>query len=210
MLLEGVETGASGTAKIAAGGSSFFLDLALFAELGGDPALLRPGAELGEEDAALLRAAAEASEAYRRGLSLLARSEQPRRLLEAKLAQRGFSARAARQACERLEREGLLDDGRFAEAWLRSRIGRSASSRLEGPAELLAGLRGRGVEEAIAKAALRSVLGPEERAALLRKAGARSLLAAGGDREAARQALRGAGWGGEEIRAWLEDSAGED
>ena len=97
---------------------------------------------------------------------------------------------------DRLEAQGLLDDKRFALAWLRTRTGAQAFS----PSKLLSGLRSRGIAEATAKAAFTEVFGENERRELLRKAAERELERLGGDRALAMQALRRLGFRPQEIR----------
>jgi len=210
LLIDSVERGASGTAKIAAGGFSFWLRESYLAGLGFDPAALEKGREFGEAESALLALAADATEAERQAVALLARAEQTRSGLAAKLEKKGRSRRAASLALDRLLEEGLLDDRRFAEAWLRSRLGRLASRAAEGPLRLAQGLRARGVDEETARAALAAVLGPDERRGALAKAAAREAAKLGGDREALGRRLRALGFKSGEIRAYFEEDDGGD
>ncbi|MBL8966835.1 MAG: RecX family transcriptional regulator [Spirochaetaceae bacterium] len=210
MLIDSVERGASGTAKIAAGGFSFLLRLSYLAELGLDPAALAKGRELDETEAGLLSLAADATEAERQAVALLARAEQTRAGLFAKLEKKGRSRRAASLALDRLAGEGLLDDRRFAEAWLRSRLGRLASRAAEGPLRLSQGLRARGVDEETARAALASVLGPDERKLALAKAASRESAKLGSDREALGRRLRALGFKSGEIRSFFEEEGPGD
>lgn len=203
MLLESVETGASGVAKVAAGGSSFFLRFEDWLALGRDPAELRAGAELDEAGESALRLAAEAREAGLAGAALLARAEQTRLGLGAKLEKRGFGARAVRLALDRLEAEGLLDEGRYARAWLRSRL----AGAKEGPRRLLQALRARGLDEETARAALAAELGGEERRSLYLRAKAR-LERRLAEPEAIRDALRELGFTSTELRAFEDEDDG--
>lgn len=205
MLLESIERGTSGIAKIASGGSFFFVRPAYYEALGRSFASLQGGARLGDEEAADLRLASRATEAESRAAALLARAEQSSRGLRAKLLERGFPARAVSLALERLGREGLLSDERYAEAWSRSRLSRAA----EGPATILAGLRARGIDEDTAKRAIASVLGPEERRAALARAARHAATRGkgGGEegRDELRRELRRLGFRAEEVREYLED-----
>jgi regulatory protein len=195
-----VRVGASGTAIVAAGGSSYIYRPEQAEELGLLPDSIRPGAELEEPESDILALAAEAYEAEKRALSLLARAEQTAFMLAAKLESRGLSKKAARMALERLEAEGLLSDRRFAEAYAASRLSR----RAEGPASLLSSLRGRGVDAETAKSAIASLLSPEQRQAALAKAAEKELRRSGGDREAARRRLRALGFKSEEISLYFD------
>jgi regulatory protein len=185
--------------KVTAGGFSFLCRRRYFEVLG---LAIAPGAELDEAGVESLGLATEAFEAERRALSLLARAEQSRFLLAVKLERRDIRPAAARLALDFLECEGLLDDRRFAEAWLRSRKGAAAAS----PARLAAGLRLRGIDEAVAKAALSVVFGPDERRAALSAAIARERRRAGLRPEELRSRLKKLGFRSEEIRSWFEDN----
>ena len=203
MLLEGVEIGASGIAKIAAGGLSFFVRLDFWESLEHEPARIAAGSDLDDEEAIDLVLSAKATEAEARGASLLARQEQPRFLLRAKLIDRGYPDRAVALALDRLESEGFLSDRRYALVWLRSRIGkalRGRGGRAEGPSTLLGSLRARSLSEEDAKAALAAVLDTETRRSLLAAAAGRL----GIEGESAFHELRGLGFTGEEIREFRE------
>ena len=113
MRIESVRDGASGAVIVTAGGFSFSLNVEGIEALGLDRAALAPGTELDDVGEALLRLAAEAYEAERRGLALLARAEQSAFLMRGKLELRGFSSRAVGLAIERLICQGWLDDSRF-------------------------------------------------------------------------------------------------
>ncbi len=203
MRIESVQKGASGTASVAAGGSSFLVKLEVLEALGMASASLIPGTELDEAGLGLLTLADEEREAERRGLALLARAEQSAFMLRAKLEAREFSRRAVGLALERLQASGLLDDRRFALAYASSRLAHR-SSKAEGPASLVSALRERGVDRTIAAEAVASILGAEERAAALEKAAAKELKRSGGDRDAARSRLRALGFKSEEISELFE------
>jgi regulatory protein len=87
-------------------------------------------------------------------LSLLARSEHSRFLLDRKLRQRDLGPESIGPVLDDLETTGALSDTRFAQSWVRSRIG----SHPEGRSHLVAGLRERGVSETDARSAVEQVL----------------------------------------------------
>jgi SOS response regulatory protein OraA/RecX len=207
--IESVRKGASGTATIAAGGSFFLVNLDTLAALGLDSRSLEPGNELDETQAALLALAAEAREAEKRALALLARAEQSTFLLLCKLEQRGFSSQASSIAIERLSASLLLDDRRFARAYAASRLAHRGS-RAEGPASLIRALRERGIDRSIAIQVITEILGietePEARERALEAAAAKALKRSGGDREKARRFLREIGYKSEEIGAYFENT----
>ncbi|MBP5446891.1 MAG: regulatory protein RecX, partial [Treponema sp.] len=95
-------------------------------------------------------AAREAAAATQKALALLARCEQCRSGLERKLLQKGFSKETVEGVLDALEERGLLDDLRFARAWLNSRrIGHQ-----EGRTRLLAELGARGISKETSKKAV--------------------------------------------------------
>jgi regulatory protein len=87
----------------------------------------------------------DAAECRRRALDLLARREHSRDELERKLRARGFADATLAQTLTSLEADGLLADQRFAESFVRSRIGRG-----QGPARIRAELAARGVDQTCA------------------------------------------------------------
>ena len=129
-------------------GSLFLLDAS-------HPAALRLSAGL-LLDTVLLEELESASEYFnckRRALSLLARAEQCRWGLTAKLSKKGYSREAVSLCLDELASAGLLDDRRFAEAWVRSRL----RSRPEGPSRLRGALMAKGVSAATARDAVTAV-----------------------------------------------------
>jgi regulatory protein len=205
--IESVREGASGTAIVAAGGSSFIVRVDQLEGLGLAATVLVAGTELDETAEGLLRLAAEMHEAERRGLALLARAEQSAFMLRAKLELRGFSERAVRAAIDRLATQGFLDDRRFASAYAASRLSR----RVEGPRSLAAALRSRGLDAQTVKEAVAAAFGPEERSAMLLKAIVRERKRCGGDEERFQERLRDLGYRGDEVREALSrlDEGGE-
>jgi regulatory protein len=201
--ISSVRKGASGATIVADGGSAFIVDLGLLEELGLGELALAPGSELDEREAALVALAAEAREAEARGLALLARAEQSARMLRAKLAARGFGEAATKIAVRRLEEEGLADDRRFARAYAASRLSRRGGR--EGPASLVAALRGRGIDADTAASAVASVLGPEQRRDALARAAAVALKDKGCDRVELRIRLKSLGFSGNEISEYFEE-----
>ncbi|MEI6386693.1 MAG: regulatory protein RecX [Spirochaetota bacterium] len=210
MVIDKSEIGISGIAKLVAGEQSFFVRVEFWELLGHEASILAPGSTLSEEEGSQLLVAAQATEAEARGASLLGRAEQTRFLLRAKLLERGYPDRSITLALDRLEAEGFLSDRRYAEAWLRARIGKSLKgSRAEGPSSLQVSLRARSVPEKTSREAIASVLDEVTRATLLRKAIATLSIptkkaAEAPGREALRHELYSLGWKGEEVREALE------
>jgi len=80
---------------------------------------------------------------------LLTTREHSRLELAQKLASRGHAEAVIAAQLDRLEAEGLLDEGRFTEAFVRSR-----QSRGQGPLRIRMELRQRGVEDSLIEAYL--------------------------------------------------------
>lgn len=117
--------------------------------------LTRTGLKFGEEDEfyIVLADVDEEFRARRKALELCARAEQSSAGLAVKLAAKGFSRRAAKAAIRSLSEEGIVDDERYARAWVRGR----AERRAFGPALLVAELRSRGQSEGTIRAALSGI-----------------------------------------------------
>jgi len=96
---------------------------------------------------------------------LIARAEQNSFALSSKLEKRGFQAAVVKEVISGLLDRGLLDDQRYAELWLRSRLGKRAQS----PKTLLFSLRKRGIDRHSSKKAMDQVLDPETEYTLLLK-----------------------------------------
>jgi regulatory protein len=87
-----------------------------------------------------------------KALSLLARAPHSAFSLRMKLLKRGYDSPKIEQTLSWLTKKGYLDDSRFAESWLRSRIER----RAEGRAVLVAGLLRKGLTREVAERVVNS------------------------------------------------------
>jgi len=168
-----------------------------------DSSRLVVGAELDEDELAILALAAEEREAERRGLALLSRAEQSAHMLRTKLELREFSRKAAALAVERLGASGVLDDRRFAEAYAASRLAHRGS-KAQGPASLISALRERGIDRETAAEAVAGLLGPDERKDALAKAAEKVMKKTRGDKDEARGLLRTLGFSSIEIADYFE------
>lgn len=82
-------------------------------------------------------------------MDLLARREHTRLELERKLADRDFDSTVIGDILDRLQEDGLLDEDRFIESFIRTRIGKG-----HGPARIEAELRRRGIDNGKARRCL--------------------------------------------------------
>lgn len=144
---------------------------------------------------------ARQADACRRAVRILSRREHSVEEVRRKLGQRGFLRDEIDAVIGRLRAARLLDDARFAEAFVRERV----LHRPMGSRGLLRELARRGVAEETAGAVIRGVMEEEDvdECELARRALARS----GGVRDL-RALLRRRGFGGEVIRTVMEERDG--
>ena len=110
---------------------------------------LTRGRELDEALRERVDAAAQAEDAYRAGVRLLAARPRSVQEIVRRLRQRKLPPNAVSEAVGRLEEKGLLDDREFAQSFARAR-----AERGYGPARILADLAARGVERRVAELAV--------------------------------------------------------
>ncbi len=101
---------------------------------------------LSEEESADVVQAGFAFSAERKACDYLARSEQCRAGLSAKLLKKGFSKKSIELALDRLESKNFLSDERFSSAWLRSHC----ATKFQGRARLCSELMARGIARSVA------------------------------------------------------------
>jgi regulatory protein len=126
---------------------------------------LCPGAILGPEAEAALNHAAACLAAEKAALRLIARAEQYGAGLVRKLEQRKYSPEAVRTVLARLLELGMVDDRRYAELWLKSRVRRGK----KGPRTLETALRAKGIDREAVARALETALAGEAEAGLLER-----------------------------------------
>lgn len=105
-------------------GSSFFIPPHLFSAWG-----LHENQELDEEQFLHYQALQREWACHEKGLSLLALREHSRLELRTKLLQKGFSQEQVVSAIDRLVEEGALDERRYTEAFVHSRLRKSPEGR---------------------------------------------------------------------------------
>ncbi len=91
-----------------------------------------------------------------KALSLLARAPHSTFSLRVKLLKRGYDSPKIEETLSWLTEKGYLNDERFAESWLRSRIDR----RAEGRAILMSGLLRKGVKREVAEQVVNGFVTP--------------------------------------------------
>jgi regulatory protein len=133
--------------------------------------------EINDDEAAALRFAGDCFRAERAGLRLAARAEQTRAGLVRKLEQRGHGTACVKAAAAYLVEMEIVDDRRFAERWIQSRLYRSTDS----PLRLINGLCQRGINRDTAGEACKSALGFERETELLGKFIAKRYRASGSE-----------------------------
>jgi regulatory protein len=166
-----------------------------------------PGAEISGEEAASLRFAAGCYRAERAALALIARAEQTRFGLKGKLERKGIDAVYVRAALDYLEELGIVNDKRFAELWLDSKL-RHIEAGKGGklcPRKLLGSLLGRSIPVDIARKALGAALDPETERALLDSYVTGTFPDFKKDDASVWQRLREAGFSSAVIRAYREE-----
>jgi regulatory protein len=178
-------------------GSSFFVPRDLLDSLN-----LTEGAECTEDDAERLRHAHLLHLAREKAVELLARSEHSRFLLARKLLLRDFPEGVVSDCLDELEQRGYLDDRRFAEQWVSSRIRR----RPEGYLAIIAGLQQRGVDGGLAREVVDAFehANGEEFERALERAGGRILAREGVSAEELREKLSRRGFRASEISSYIE------
>lgn len=101
-----------------------------------------------------------------KAINILNYADNSRFMLEVKLTKKGFNQREISPALDYLEKKTFLDDKRFAESWLRSRL----RLKSEGAFVLQGGLMARGVSAKIASEVLASFLQEIDEAEICNKA----------------------------------------
>ena len=129
-----------------------------------NPAISETGRELSSAEEEALRFASVCCRAERIALRLISRAEQCSLGLTVKLQRRGLDSAAVNAVISRLFEEKLLDDLRYAELWLRSKL---RSRKAPGPRRLSASLAKKGIARDSLGKALGNALDPETEYELL-------------------------------------------
>ena len=138
-----------------------------------DFSLWEEGKELSSLEEDSLRFAAACYKAEKSALRLIARAEQSCLALTAKLEKRGFEATAVQRVISHLTDTELLNDERYAELWVRSRLsnyhGKRPGRKALSPLWFLSSLQKKGIGRVSSLSAINRVLDEETEYALLLK-----------------------------------------
>jgi regulatory protein len=137
-------------------GSCFFVTDSDLKDIGISALDLVSGLELSGAVIDRLKHSSLVRQVREKALDLLARAPHTTFSLRMKMHKRNFESRAVEEVLQFLKRQEYLDDRRYAENWLRSRIER----RPEGRAALIAGLLRKGVPREIAEGSVNRYLTP--------------------------------------------------
>ena len=132
------------------------------------PGVFEAGREISPVEEEILRFADACFRAERAGLRLIARAEQTQAGLSRKLEARFHSSACVSAVLSRFVEIDLVNDERYAERWLRSRLARK-TGKISGPHRLSAALGSRGIGREAIKAAFDKVLDEETEFALLQR-----------------------------------------
>jgi regulatory protein len=165
-LKSGTENGAEFIKVTLSDDSSFSLKTCYLPQTVSDPFLWETGKEISSVEEEDLRFAAACYRAERAALRLIARAEQTETGLSLKLERRGHDRASVSAVVSRFVSLGLINDERYAELWIRSRLARRGG-KIPSPRRLLAALRNRGIDSSGAGKVLKKTLDTETELALL-------------------------------------------
>jgi regulatory protein len=171
--------------------SSFFVSPDVLNDLG-----LGVDMAVTEELRTALVAAAQLLAAHRKALDLLARRDHSAYELRVKLQKRGFPGEIIEKVLQQLRRLNYVNDGRFAEAWIRTRLLR----RAEGPVKLKSALLQKGVAASEADRVISRFLSEDLEKINFEKALEKALVRCGGDEKKFARFLKNRGFSWKEIK----------
>ncbi|AEF84604.1 putative RecA regulator RecX [Treponema primitia ZAS-2] len=166
-----------------------------------------PNKEISPDEEESLRFAAECYRAERAALRLVALAEQTVTGLKVKLEKRGYAKAYIKAAVSSLTELEIVDDRRFAERWIESRLNRGAES----PRRLINGLCRRGIDRETARDTCKKALSLEQETALLARFIEKRYPAtahgspAGGETRFLRSNLKSEGFSSQVLRRYWEE-----
>ena len=172
MTIVSLKTGSdnsAGTVKIVfSDNSSLTLRSCYLEHYSHAPSSLEIGMELSSAEEDALKFASNCFRAECTAMRLIARAEQTSTGLSHKLERRGYQSACVSAVIARLVDQDLVNDRRYAERWLRSRLTRK-TGRIRGPRHLSAALGNRSIDRRAIKEALDNVLDDETEYELLQR-----------------------------------------
>ena len=137
-------------------------------------------------------------------MRLVARAEQTIYGMSCKLEQRGHSASCVQAVVSRLSELGIVNDSRYAELWLNSRLDLGGDS----PSRLNAALCNKGIDRDVVSTALKAALSLEKETFLIRRFLEKKHLSPESDeaRRSLRQTLRAEGFSLMALEVWEEEA----
>ncbi|MCP4161137.1 MAG: regulatory protein RecX [Deltaproteobacteria bacterium] len=144
---------------------------------------------------------ADSIKAYEKALDLISMSEQSSGGLYLKLRRKGFKDLSCKIAVSKLKAKQLLNDERFAEMWIFSRLQRHP----EGKLKILAGLSARGVPSDIARIAIEKNISEADLEKAVMVAGNKILVKFSNSLQKTRIALFRRGFTNREIDYFLDN-----
>ena len=127
-----------------------------------------PGREISSDEEEAFRFSADCYKAERAGTRLIARAEQTQAGLSRKLETRGHDPACVRAVMDWFVETDLVNDERYAERWLRSRLSRK-SGKIPGPRRLSLALGNRGIAREALRSAFDKILDEDTEFALLER-----------------------------------------
>jgi regulatory protein len=140
------------------------------------------------------------SPARNAALRLVSRAEQCTFLLTQKLLKKGFDIGTVKAVVLELVETNIVNDDRFSQMWVRSRI----ASKPDTPRRITAALCAKGIDRGTAARALEECLDPETEEALLRRFVQKRLKNLPLETGAYHAELRGEGFSQDAVRGFLE------
>ncbi|MCP4295888.1 MAG: RecX family transcriptional regulator [Proteobacteria bacterium] len=177
-------------------GSSFFVSKTFFNENGLEINLVVDSELLNK-----IEIESESIKAVLKAADLISRSEQSSGGLYVKLKRKGFCDSAAADAVSLVKSEGLLDDDRFAEMWIASRLRKHP----EGRSMIYSGLCSRGVPADIAGYAVEKYISEEDILDAVDRAGRKLSLKHKNNNLKLKAALFRRGFSNREIQFFLDN-----
>lgn len=188
--------GANGRVQVdLSDGSSFFVPERFCSDRG-----LQPGVAVAGELLTDIEGASARILAWDKSIELLARRDHSVFELARKLRARGFDRDVIEAVVDVLGDEDFLDDRRFAEAWVRSRLRRHP----EGHSRLLAGLVRKGIHRSITGEVLGAIFTEEQADVAITRAAEKMLRGGELDMAALSRKLASRGFTYRQVQSYLQ------